>query len=153
MAEISIPQMTTISERGKPSQAPADDVCLSLPRCGLDFTAICDIMKPKDINEIREITMDWEKELYDENEKPLDRLVEGYSNTSIFRKIAFVGDSLSSGEFERVKEDGKKDFHDMYEYSWGQHIARRNGLTAYSFSKGGMTAKEYCESFAEEKGF
>lgn len=110
-------------------------------------------MKPKDINEIREITMDWEKELYDENEKPLDRLVEGYSNTSIFRKIAFVGDSLSSGEFERVKEDGKKDFHDMYEYSWGQHIARRNGLTAYSFSKGGMTAKEYCESFAEEKGF
>lgn len=97
--------------------------------------------------------MDWEKELYDATEKPLDRLVEGYSNTSIFRKMAFVGDSLSSGEFETVNHEGKKTFHDMFAYSWGQHIARKNGLTAYSFSKGGMTAKEYCESFAEEMGY
>ena len=44
--------------------------------------------------------MDWNKELYDENEKPLDRLVDGYSYTSVFRTIAFIGDSLSSGEFE-----------------------------------------------------
>lgn len=97
--------------------------------------------------------MDWEKELYPENEKPLDRLVDGYSNTSIFRKIAFIGDSLSSGEFETLKPDGKHGYHDLYEYSWGQYIARKNGLTAYNFSKGGMTAKKYMESFAEEKGF
>ena len=98
--------------------------------------------------------MNWEKELcIDENEKPLDRLVEGYSNTSIFRKIAFVGDSLSSGEFETLKPDGKKGYHDIYEYSWGQFIARRNGLTAYNFSKGGMRARQYMESFAEQKGF
>ncbi len=30
--------------------------------------------------------MDWQKELYDNNEKPLDKLVDGYSNTSVFRK-------------------------------------------------------------------
>ena len=94
--------------------------------------------------------MNWEKELFiDENEKPLDRLVEGYSNTSVFRKIAFIGDSLSSGEFETVKPDGKKGYHDLYEYSWGQYIARKNGLTAYNFSKGGMRARQYMETFAE----
>lgn len=97
--------------------------------------------------------MNWEKVLYNDNEKPLDSFVSGYSHTSIFRTIAFIGDSLSSGEFETVNEDGTKNYHDFYEYSWGQHIARKNGLMAYSFSRGGMTAKEYIESFAEERGF
>lgn len=97
--------------------------------------------------------MDWSKELYPENEKPLDRLVDGYSNTSVFRKIAFIGDSLSSGEFETVDAEGKKHYYDLYEYSWGQYIARKNGLTAYNFSRGGMTAKEYMESFAQERDF
>ena len=94
--------------------------------------------------------MDWKKYFDLENEKPLDRLVEGYSNTAIFRSIAFVGDSLSSGEFETVDENGQKGYHDLYEYSWGQYIARKNGLKAYNFSRGGMTAKEYMESFAED---
>ncbi len=97
--------------------------------------------------------MDWEKTLYTENEKPLDRLVEGYSNTSIFRTIAFVGDSMSSGEFETRDENGNPGYHDMFEYSWGQFIARANGLKAYNFSRGGMTAMEYIESFAEANGF
>lgn len=97
--------------------------------------------------------MNWEEKLFNENEKPLDSLVSGYSHTSIFRTIAFVGDSMSSGEFETINKDGTKSYHDFYGYSWGQHIARKNGLTAYSFSRGGMTAKEYIESFAEERGF
>lgn len=87
------------------------------------------------------------------NEKPLENLVGGYSNTAVFRTMAFIGDSLSSGEFETVAADGTKSYHDFYEYSWGQYIARKNGLTAYNFSRGGMTAKWYIESFAEEKGF
>ena len=97
--------------------------------------------------------MDWEKLLYNSEEKPLDRLVEGYSYTSIFRTIAFIGDSLSSGEFETCDEGGNKSYHDMFEYSWGQFIARKNGLKAYNFSRGGMTAKEYLDSFAEANGF
>lgn len=98
--------------------------------------------------------MDWEKELFiSQDEKPLDRLVEGYSNTSIFRTIGFIGDSLSSGEFETRDEECKPGYHDYYEYSWGQYIARKNGLKAYNFSKGGMSAKQYMESFAEKKGF
>ena len=90
---------------------------------------------------------------YRPGEKPLDRLVEGYSYTSIFRKIAFIGDSLSSGEFQVRNPDGTSRYYDMYEYSWGQYIARKNGLTAYNFSKGGMTAREYMQTFADSKGF
>jgi len=96
--------------------------------------------------------MDWKKYFDTENEKPLDRLVEGYSNTAIFRSIAFIGDSLSSGEFETVDENGQKGYHDLYEYSWGQYIARKNGLKAYNFSRGGMTAKEYMKLCGESLG-
>ena len=85
--------------------------------------------------------MDWNNYLYPENEKPLDRLACGYSRTSVFRKIAFVGDSLSSGEFETRDAAGKAHYHDLYEYSWGQYIARK------------MTAKQYIETFAESRGF
>ncbi len=98
--------------------------------------------------------MNWEKELFiSEDEKPLDRLVDGYSNTSIFRTVGFIGDSLSSGEFESKDDCGNAGYHDYYEYSWGQYIARKHGLKAYNFSRGGMTAKEYMESFAEKKDF
>ena len=98
--------------------------------------------------------MNWDKELFfSKDEKPLDRFVEGYSNTSIFRTIGFIGDSLSSGEFESRNAEGKPGYHDYYEYSWGQYIARKNGLKAYNFSRGGMNAKQYMESFAENNGF
>lgn len=97
--------------------------------------------------------MNWQDKLHPKNERPLDKLVNGYSMTSIFRKIAFIGDSLSSGEFETRDENGNAGYHDMYEYSWGQLIARKNGLFAYNFSRGGMTTKEYLASFAEANGF
>lgn len=55
-------------------------------------------------------------------EKPLDRIVTDGGMCAIFRRIACIGDSLSSGEFESVKEDGTHVYHDMYEYSWGSFI-------------------------------
>ena len=83
------------------------------------------------------------------DEKPLDRLVDSYSHTSIFRTMAFIGDSLSSGEFE-THVPGKKDGnYDFFEYSWGQFIARKNGIKAYNFSCGGMTAKGFVNGFAD----
>ena len=98
--------------------------------------------------------MDIKKFMLDENEKPLDRLPEDGGFCSIFRTIACVGDSLSSGEFQSLDADsGEYRYHDMYEYSWGQYIARMTGAKVYNFSRGGMTAKEYCESFAEANGF
>ncbi|MBR1970735.1 MAG: SGNH/GDSL hydrolase family protein [Clostridia bacterium] len=50
-------------------------------------------------------------------------------------------------------ENGNKEYHDMFEYSWGQYIARKNGLKAYNFSRGGMSTTGYIENFAEEKGY
>ena len=90
----------------------------------------------------------------DKNEKPLDNLAIDGGYCGIFRKIGVVGDSLASGEFEGTKEDGSKSYHDFIEdYSWGKYLARTCGSEAYVFSRGGMTAKEYCESFAEANGF
>ena len=86
-------------------------------------------------------------------EKPLDRMVTDGGFTGIFRSICCIGDSLSSGEYEGTAADGSKTYHDYYEYSWGQYMARNIGAKVYNFSKGGMTAKEYCESFADEKNF
>ena len=97
--------------------------------------------------------MDWQNLFFMENEQPLERFPEGISNTAIFRTMAFVGDSLSSGEFESRGKDNSKGYHDYFEYSWGQFIARKNGLTAYNFSRGGMTAKEFITSYADANRF
>ena len=97
--------------------------------------------------------MNLEEFIKNENEKPLDNIVSDGGFTSIFRTIACIGDSLSSGEFESLKEDGGHVCHDMFEYSWGQFLARMCYSKVYNFSRGGMTAKEYCEGFAESNGF
>ena len=89
----------------------------------------------------------------EEHEKPLDHIPMDGGMCAIFRTIGCIGDSLSSGEFESMNGEGKRGYHDFYEYSWGQYMARHCGLTAYNFSKGGMTAKEYWDSFANAKGF
>lgn len=87
------------------------------------------------------------------NEKPLDYLVSDGGYARIFRRIACVGDSLSSGEFETVDEDGTIHYNDIYEHSWGQYLARMTGAKVYNFSRAGMSANVYCESFADNNGF
>ena len=56
-----------------------------------------------------------------------------------FRKVGIIGDSLASGECVDSAGVG----HDLYEYSWGQYLARATNNTYYNFSKGGMTAKSW----------
>ncbi len=85
------------------------------------------------------------------DEKPLDNIVSNGGFCGIFRTIACIGDSLSSGEFESF-EIGTRKYHDYYDYSWGQFIARDTGSKVYNFSVGGMTAMVY-DDFAREKGF
>ena len=89
----------------------------------------------------------------DSTEQPLEKFVTDGGLVGIFRTIGFIGDSLSSGEFQSRDAEDKPGYHDMYEYSWGQYIAREAGLTAYNFSKGGMTAKVFIDSFGASKGF
>ncbi len=92
------------------------------------------------------------KKLFDENEKPLDNLICDGGFASVFRTFACIGDSLSSGEFERLLADKTHTYHDFYEHSWGQYMARAMGSKCYNFSRGGMTAKEFCENFAKANG-
>lgn len=97
--------------------------------------------------------MDMSKFLPVADEKPLDRIVDDGGYTAIFRTIACVGDSLASGEMESQNDDGVKGFHDMYEYSWGQYMARATGAKVYNFSRGGMTAIEYLDTFGPQRCF
>ena len=94
--------------------------------------------------------MDITKYYLGENEKPLDVIKPDGGFFGIFRTVACVGDSLSSGEFESTDENGNKGYHDYYEYSWGQYMARAAGNTVYNFSRGGMSAKWYLDSFGNE---
>ncbi len=95
--------------------------------------------------------MDISKYMAIENEKPLDNIVNDGGFFKIFRTIACIGDSLSSGELESTCHKAGAGYHDFYEYSWGQYMAREAGVDVFNFSRGGMTAKEYCESYAEMK--
>ena len=95
--------------------------------------------------------MDMNKFYGNPDEKPLDNLVSDGGFCGIFQTIGCIGDSLSSGEFESTN-DGIKGYHDFYEYSWGQYMARTLGNKVYNFSKGGMTAKAFCEEFAGKCG-
>ena len=81
-----------------------------------------------------------------DGELPLDSLVTGGGLASIFRKVGCIGDSLSSGEFETF-ENGLTGYHDMYEYSWGQFMAREAGFEALNFSRGGLTASEFMGTY------
>lgn len=96
--------------------------------------------------------MDISRFIKQEGEKPLDNIVTNGGFCGIFRTVACIGDSLSSGEFEGFI-NGHPAWYDCYEYSWGQYMARDTGTKVYNFSKGGMTAREYCETFAKESGY
>lgn len=93
--------------------------------------------------------MDWRK-LTTQNENPLDSLISDGGFASVFRTIGCIGDSLSSGEFEGYENGKTRVCIDMFDYSWGQFMGRTLGSKVYNFSKGGMSAKAYCESFAKE---
>ncbi|MBR4378145.1 MAG: SGNH/GDSL hydrolase family protein [Bacilli bacterium] len=80
---------------------------------------------------------------------PIKKFVHDGGYTSIFRTIGFIGDSLSSGEHESFS-NGEKGFHDYFEYSWGQFIARKCGLKAIIFSKGGLSCKEFFDYYIKE---
>ena len=86
-------------------------------------------------------------------ERPLDMILQDSGFCSIFRTIGCIGDSLSSGEFDSIQPDGTILGHDLYEHSWGQYLARMCGSQVYNFSRGNMTAMEYCRTFAEEQGY
>lgn len=88
--------------------------------------------------QIRSITAD---------DVPLANITHDAGLSSIFRTWGFIGDSLSSGEHEYHKEDGKLGYIDLYDYSWGQYMCRAMGATGDNYSQGGETAGGWIEHF------
>ncbi len=95
------------------------------------------------------------KKIYeiDSNEKPLDNIKDTCGFAGIFKNIGVIGDSLSSGEFESTDKNGVIIYNDMYEYSWPAILERITGTKYDNFSRGGMTFKEFYESWAEKNCF
>lgn len=65
-----------------------------------------------------------------------------------FRHVGCIGDSLASGEVASHQtpdpQTGKDyRFHDLYDFSWGQCMARMSNNTYYNFSSGGLTTKSW----------
>ena len=86
-------------------------------------------------------------------EMPLDEIKPTCGFAGIFRQVGVIGDSLSSGEFEAHNQDGDITYHDMYEYSWPAVLERLTGTTYSNYSRGGMTAREFVETWADENNF
>lgn len=84
---------------------------------------------------------------------PIENLIYDGGLTSIFRSIAVLGDSLASGEHESLDEQGVKGYHDYYEYSWGQYIARKCGNTVKNYSVGGLDTRTFHHLAAHTKCF
>ena len=75
---------------------------------------------------------------------PIRRIRNDGGFTCIFRSIGIIGDSLSSGEHESLI-NGQKGYHDYYEHSWGQYLARKCGVNVFNFSVGGLSAIKFFE--------
>ena len=87
------------------------------------------------------------------SEQPLDIIKETCGFAGIFKQIGVIGDSLASGEFESHDENGNIVYTDMYEYSWPAVLERITGTKYNNYSRGGMTAREYVQSWADTNGF
>lgn len=92
--------------------------------------------------------MDWKKLFNDNDEKPLDNIVSDGGFFGIFETVGCIGDSLASGEMESKDSDGLLGYHDYYYYAWSRYMTDTVGSKLYNFSRGGMTAKEFMESYA-----
>lgn len=97
--------------------------------------------------------MNYECFMLKEGEQPLDTIRETCGFAGIFKNIGVIGDSLSSGEFESHDHEGNVLYHDMYEYSWPAILQRLTSTVYHNYSRGGMTAKEFYESWADKNGF
>ncbi|MCQ2397567.1 MAG: hypothetical protein MJ106_07720 [Lentisphaeria bacterium] len=91
--------------------------------------------------------------LDDPNEKPLDHLVTDGGYAGILRSVACIGDNLDSGEMEPWDADGTRHYLDLFEYSWLSYFGRFTGNEVRQFTRGGMSTREYVESYADKMGF
>lgn len=66
-----------------------------------------------------------------------------YATLSLFEHIGIIGDSYASGW---CYPNGAGTGQNKYDISWGQILARRNGITCINISSGGLTTKTWLTS-------
>lgn len=77
------------------------------------------------------------------NENPLSVIRKDAGLLHVFRKVGCIGDSLSSGCCVFKNAQGIEQGADLYEFSWGQYLARMTGNTYYNFSRGGWSTRDW----------
>lgn len=80
------------------------------------------------------------------SDTPLERIRNDAGLMAIFRHVGCIGDSLASGEAVYKKTDGSTGGKDLFEYSWGQYLARMTGNTYYNWSRGGLRCDTFLSS-------
>lgn len=65
---------------------------------------------------------------------------EYYTTIAQFLKLGVIGDSYASGE---IILPPNNEFIDYYDLSWGQAIARRNGIKCTIYAQGGLTTRTW----------
>nr|DAE32426.1 MAG TPA: hydrolase [virus sp. ctEfN2] len=77
------------------------------------------------------------------NENPLSVIRKDAGLLHVFRKVGCIGDSLSSGCCVFKNAQGIEQGADLYEFSWGQYLARMTGNTYYNFSRSGWSTRDW----------
>jgi len=81
----------------------------------------------------------------DLSDNPLENILPNPGFMSIFLNVGCIGDSLASGC--SVYKDGESSIGvDLYQYSWGQYLARITGNKYYNWSAGGKTTATWLAS-------
>jgi len=89
------------------------------------------------------------------NANPIEEIPVNGGLTSILENVVVIGDSLAAGELhtKNSKNEEEQYWSDMLDASWPAYISRDASIKVANFSRGGMCAKEYIESYAESKDF
>ena len=78
-------------------------------------------------------------------ENPLEIIKETPGYLSAFHNVGCIGDSLASG-LSTAKKDGNTYNLNLYDFSWGQCLARATGNTYYNWSVGGLSTRTWLAS-------
>lgn len=73
-------------------------------------------------------------------EKRINEHILSLDLPAIFHTIGVVGDSLASGQ---GRIDDYTHYHDFYDFSWPQCMARQYGNTVYNFTKSGLNTRTW----------
>lgn len=86
-----------------------------------------------------------EEEIHGSADNPFAKILDNAGMMEIFLNVGCIGDSLSSGECISGPVNGEFGYNDLYQYSWGQYLARMTGNKYYNFSKGGLSTKTFLQ--------